>query len=254
MANYFANQKTPLSINQVNKFGFGDSGASMYSRIAGREVDPKDKKEILSLRPRVLSAIANNGASINYIKTHNANAVAFRDDLIPPQLTRCAIYIIRNPLDVSLSFAKHFGHTVERAVELMSRDDFLIRATNEYATEFVGSWSGHAASWCARSRIPVRAFRYEDMLARPHDSFAAMLKHAGIPVDPDRLDKAVRFASFDEVSKQEEEEGFVERSENADRFFAYGKVGRWKTELASKLAKRIRRDHRDVMKKFGYLE
>lgn len=254
LANYFANADRPLPINEADRFGFGDSLVPMYRKIAGRPIDPHDKRQMLGLRGRLLHAVATNGATVNFIKTHNADCPAFGVHLIPADLTRAAIYILRNPLDVVPSFARHFGITHEGAVKVMGRSDHVTESTEKQVTQYLGSWSDHAFSWTSEKRFPVLVVRYEDMLADPETSFAAVLRHMGVPVDEARLEKAVRFSSFDEVSRQEKAGGFKETSEQADRFFVSGKAGNWQTELAPPLAKKIRKQHRKMMKTYGYLE
>jgi len=254
LSNYFANEDKPLSVNDVDKFGFGDSASVMYRKIAGGPVDVHNKRQVLGWRDPLLKAIAGNGATINFVKTHNANCSAFGVHMIPAELTRSAIYILRNPCDVVLSFARHFGTTHEGAVEVMARDDHVTDSNENQVTQFLGSWSGHVASWAAETRFPVLIVRYEDMLSNPERSFAAILRHMGAPVDESRLEKAVRFSSFDEVSRQEEEGGFKETSELSERFFVSGKAGTWQSELAPDLAKKIRKQHHKIMKKHGYLE
>ncbi len=254
LANYFANQNTPLSINQADKFGFGDSGTVMYRRAAGQDIDHENKRLTLSLRERVIAAIVGNNADFNFIKTHNVNSVAFGVDLIPTKFTRCAIYIVRNPLDVVLSYARHYGATHEIAVDRMARSDNVTKATKLQVTQYIASWSDHVSSWSAETRFPVLVVRYEDMLSDPVGSFRSMVEHTGLPIDEPRLENAVRFSSFDEVSKQEQEGGFKEASPNTDRFFTAGRTGRWMTDLEPELAKKVKKQHRKMMKKFGYLE
>ena len=51
----------------------------------------------------------------------------------------------------------------------------------------------------------------------------------------------------------ERETGFVERSKYSDTIFRSGRSGGWKDALTPEQAKRIERDHREQMKRFGYL-
>jgi len=254
LANYLWNADRPVPINQVHRFGMGDSIAKSYHMIAGRRIDVHDYRLTLALRERVLAAIVANKADVNFVKTHNVRGDAFGVTLIPEKFTRSAIYIVRNPLDMLLSFARHYGQTHEQTAEAIARADHSNAADETTVTQFLGTWSEHVQSWSARAPYPVLTVRYEDMLAAPEQSFGAMLGHIGMPVDSARLEKAIRFSSFDEVSRQESEAGFVESSPKNDRFFARGQAGQWQTELDPKIAKRVRRDHRKVMKKFGYLE
>ncbi len=256
LANYFADEDRPLSLNRIDRFGFGDSLVGIYRKIAGnRALDLSDKRVALALRPRVLAAINGNGATVNFVKTHNANTQVFGTELIPPQMTRAAIYILRNPLDVALSGMRHFGMSAEEMVDSMCRSSRAIGgAGEEQVTQYLGSWSDHVQSWSGEARFAVLVTRYEDMLADPAAAFGKMLRHVGIPVDPARLDKAVRFSSFEAVARQEQEEGFKERSRLADRFFVSGQSGKGREALAPELARKLRKQHRKLMQKYGYAE
>ena len=61
------------------------------------------------------------------------------------------------------------------------------------------------------------------------------------------------FSSFDELQRQEQEQGFAEQMAPGRSFFRKGKVGAWREALTSAQAARIIGDHRDVMTRFGYL-
>jgi hypothetical protein len=92
------------------------------------------------------------------------------------------------------------------------------------------------------------------MQADPEDAFTRALRHIGVPPDPERVARAVRFSSFDELRKQEETAGFVERSPNTERFFHSGRTGQWRDELAPEAVEQIRKDHGEVMREYGYLD
>ncbi|WP_272005940.1 sulfotransferase domain-containing protein [Roseovarius sp. ZX-A-9] len=254
LANYLANTKEPMPINQVNKFGMGDAIAKTYHMVARRQIDTRDLALTLSLRDKVLRGIVANNADVNLVKTHNIKSVARGVDLIPTKYTRSAIYIMRDPRDMVLSAARHYGEPVDQVVSRIARSDNATQADDKTVAVFQGSWSEHVKSWTSYAPYPVLTLRYEDMLANPHEEFAKTLTHLGVPVDPERLDRAVRHASFDEVSKQEAEAGFVEKPAGAEKFFASGRSGQWKTDLDPALADQICKDHAKTMKKFGYLE
>lgn len=254
LANYLANAKKPIPINQVNRFGLGDSIAKTYEMVAGRPVDTHNVALILSLRDKVLRGIVANNADVNLVKTHNIKAVARGVDLIPAKYTRSAIYIIRDPRDMVLSTARHYSESLDKVVSRIGHKDNATQADDKTVSVFQGTWSDHVKSWTGYAPYPVLTLRYEDMLANPHDTFAKTLKHLGVPLDQERLDRAVRFSSFDELTTQEAETGFQEKPAGADKFFASGRSGQWKTDLDEKLVEQICKDHGKTMKKFGYLE
>jgi hypothetical protein len=254
LANYILNRTAPMPINQVHRLGMGDSIEKAYRMVAGGPFDIADYRRSLALRGKVLKGIVGNGADINFVKTHNGRTRAFGVELIPPHLSRSAIYILRDPRDMVLSYARQYGMTPEAAAAAIGRSDNSTAGSSGTVTQFLGSWSGHVRSWARCPHFPVLALRYEDMKADPEAAFARVLGHVGIPVDAARLARAVAFSSFDELRGQEDAEGFVERSPNTERFFHSGRSGGWRGELAPELAGRIRADHEAVMREFGYLE
>ncbi len=261
LANYLFNRRTPLPINEAHRLGMGDSIEGAYRMVAGSasdgsrgsQFDIADPRQSLALRGKVLSGIVNNDADLNFVKTHNHRTKAFGVGLIPPHLTRSAIYILRNPLDMVMSYARHYGLTPEFTAGAVSRRDNIIAGADSAVTQFLGSWSDHVKSWARCRDFPVLVLRYEDMQADPDAAFTRALKHLGVPADPVRVARAVRFSSFGELRKQEDETGFIERSPNSEKFFHSGNSGQWRGELPEDVVARFTADHNAVMKRYGYL-
>ena len=254
LANYLMNRDEPISINEVHRFGIGDSIAKTYHMVASPEVpDLDDYLTTLRLRDKVLRGIINNGADVNLVKTHNIRGQAYQTELIPPRYTRSAVYVMRNPLDMVLSYARHYGITPEEAVTAIGRSDTANASDTATVWQFLGSWSEHVNSWTSKAPYPSLVLRYEDMLAKPEASFGALVQHIGMPFDPARLKKAIRFSSFKEVSKQESEGGFKENPGKNKTFFTSGRAGAWKEALSAELIEQVQSDHRATMKRFGYL-
>ena len=252
LANYLANKTDALPINQAHRFTIGDSDVKLFARVAGGPLDVSDMGHTVQLRDRVLASIAGNGSDVNLVKTHNRRADGWGVPLIPPQYTRSAIYIMRNPLDMVLSYARHYGETHEQATESICRCDNGISPDESHVAQFLGSWQDHVDSWTGFAPYPTLVLKYEDMLSDPEDSFGKVIRHFGMEPDPARLKKAIRHASFKELQKQESEAGFVERPPNSEAFFTKGESGQWKNDLAPELVKKIRQVNKRAMKKYGY--
>lgn len=254
LANYLMNRPAPLPINEVRRFGTGDAIAQHYRRAAGRPIDPADWQTVVGLRPRVLRAIASNGADANVVKTHNIRTRVQDTELFPPEITRAAVYVMRNPLDMVLSYARHYSMTPADSAVSIGRSDNAVLGDASAVTQFLGSWSEHVTAWTGAPPFPTLVLRYEDMLHDPEAAFTRLLEHLGVTPDTDRLARAIRFCSFDELTRQESEAGFGERAAADVPFFVKGQSGYWREELSRDVAKQVKRDHRKVMKKHGYLE
>ncbi len=253
--NYLFNLDEPAPINQAHRIGPSDVSAALYHKAAGRKLDISDPVQTLRYRTKVISNHASNGADVNFMKTHFANTLIENIKIIPPAYTRGALYIIRNPADMLVSFTHHFSTDHRRAVDAINSDSHTIHTdrAKTIVAQYLGRWSDHVLSWADARHFKTHVMRYEDMQADPHGTFGAALRYIGVPEDPERLDRAIRFSNFNEVKKQETDHGFVEKPKNAKQFFRSGKTGEGRATLPPDLIARIETDHGDVMRRFGYL-
>jgi len=252
LANYIYNSEKPVPINQIHRVGIGDSNSKAYRLVTKEVLDPTNPMQGARIRPAVLQAIVNNKADINLVKTHCDNAIAYGVKLIPPELTRSAVYIMRNPLDMIVSYASHYGNTIDEAIEGIGRKDNSLLGGGETVYQYLGTWSNHVIGWSKARKFPVLMLRYEDMLKDPYEVFDRVVHHIGLPIDRDRLERSVRFSDFKLLQEQEKKTSFVENSDNQELFFRSGKSEQWKTELTSDQIAQIVQDHGRVMKKYGY--
>ena len=254
LSNYLLRAKEPVPLRKAYQIALGDAMQGPYRIIARRAIDPTDEAAILALRPGVLKAIVANKADVNLVKTHNPNIRVRGIELIPAALTRLAIYIVRNPLDVLISYADHYGQTHAAAVHSISSPSTKILADSDNVVQYLGSWSDHVNSWTRTRNFPVCTLRYEDLIDDPEAAFSAVLKRMGVPVEPERLARAIEFSSFDQLRGQEAAHGFAEKSRHAERFFRAGTAGQWRDTLAPDIVARICDKHGKVMQRFGYLD
>lgn len=185
------------------------------------------------------------------VKTHNANVLVDRMALISPLLTAGAIYIIRDPRDVAISWAEHLGFDVDTIIDKMAEEKFLVHNENGQINVLT-SWSSHVKSFTGQGMdFKVGVLHYEDILADPIAKFTGLVEYLGYDVDHDRIKEAVEAVSFKSLQAQEEEFGFQERK-HQDKFFKRGTSGGWKNILTDEQVAKIEKDHGDVMIKHGY--
>jgi hypothetical protein len=168
-------------------------------------------------------------------------------------VTSGAIYIIRNPLDVAVSYAHHLGGTIDEAINLMNTKNAETAVSSSQVYELYGSWSQHVSSWTRKPHRAIFVMRYEDMLAEPQKTFDGLARHLLFTPTPEQLADAIDRSSFDRLREQEEQEGFGERPDVAKRFFREGRAGQWKEVLTPAQIQRIVDAHGEQMQRFGYL-
>lgn len=279
LANYLVNGRSPVPINDLPEFVRGDGPKHYYEQVLGFPItEPLSPKETQELRLVLHERFAHESRNTTIVKTHNA--IAYLDDLptINPEATEGAVYIMRNPLDVALSYAHHYGMTCDEAIERLGSERNALGGTERQVFQFLGSWSEHVRSWVEAPGLKVHVMRYEDMLLEPVDSFSRLVGFLELPEDPGRCERAIEFSSFDALAGQERSQGFVEaiparehpsfrgkgletapetaefRGESRIRFFRSGKLGTWRDHLTEEQASRVIGDHREVMEAHGYLD
>jgi len=239
LANYFAPPGEKLDINSLRRFTTADVRQDFFDRAAGRPFHAATFDEWLITRQKALRLIALSKPHHHFVKTHSRIERIGNVDLIPPELTAAAVYIIRNPFDVAPSLARHFATDVDAAIDRMLNEKNL-NASPTNIFEVTGRWDAHVQSWLGAPGLPCHVMRYEDMSADAERAFRGLLTFLRAPVSDGQLRRAIRAVSFDELRKQEEKAGFVERPPGMERFFAKGKAGSWREDLTPAQVARLR--------------
>ena len=254
LANYLFNPPRPVPVNKLHKLGAGDANALAFHRAIGRPVDPADPVETARNRAPFFDALVSNGADVNFVKTHNQNSDAFGIPLVPVHQTRCAIYVIRDPRDLVISYASHHGLTIDQTIDDIDNAENATKGDSSSVHQFLGRWSDHVSSWTRTKKFPVLTIRYEDMLTRPGKTFTSVVRRIGnMPLDKTRLDRAIEFSSFEQLKRQENVTGFIENSRHQDRFFRTGRAGHFREVLSADQIARVESSHGKVMRRHGYL-
>lgn len=256
--NLFLNPDKPVDINNIATFTLGDGDKAWYTKVAGKPVDQLSAREIARLTPKVHKAFTEAHPDSVFVKTHSGLGTAFGIPLITMECTAGAIYIVRNPLDVVISLADHYGLSLDDGIRMLNNPKGSAKGAEkgvEHGTieQVFGTWSDHVSSWMLFNRQYLYLMRYEDMLDKPEQTFGGLTRFLGLNPPKERLEKAIEFSSFKTVRKLEDEQGFNERSYKADRFFRVGKAGQWKDVLSDKQVDKIVKCHHDMMKHFDYL-
>jgi len=209
--------------------------------------------EIAKLRPAVHRKMTEAFPDSVFVKTHSCLGIAEGVPLITMEVTIGGIYIVRNPLDVCISMADHYGIEIDKAIEGLNDRFRRTLADEKNISEYHGSWSYHVESWTGQANPALHVVRYEDMSALPQESFGKIAAFLGLEPPPDRLEKAIRFSSFETLQTLEQEQGFREKSQNSEKFFRQGKAEGWRAILSAEQVEKIVSANRKMMEKFDYL-
>jgi sulfotransferase family protein len=251
--NFLRNPDRSYDINKMSDFTLGDSLVSWYQQFDPRPGSHYSKEDVQKLRPQVHRAMTRAYPDSVFVKTHNALMDDGGAPLVTLEVTAGAIYIVRNPLDVVLSYADHIGQSIDRTIEAMNLRGASTENDDVNVYECYGTWSEHVKSWTQTPSRTLHVVRYEDLLEAPLKTFGAVARFLGIDPPRARLEKAIKLSSFRVLKEQEKRHGFIERSKFSQAFFREGKAGQWRGQLTKEQVARLVHDHREQMARFGYV-
>lgn len=256
LGNLLSDADEPIDIDELHDGGTASSREWIDDTLGFDSSDLCDE-EIERLRPSVYRWFWQDDG-ISYCKIHDAYSYVAGEPLVSREGTLGALYILRNPLDVAVSFAAHMRWSIEQAIAHMGDSAFSMCAQNRrllvHTRQRLLSWSEHVKSWVDAEELGKQVIRYEDMKKKPLETFTQAASFLGLTADKGRIAKAIRFSDFGELQRQEDEKGFREINHPKQSFFRKGKIGDWKESLSETQVKKIISDHFEIMQRFGYID
>jgi hypothetical protein len=227
----------------------GDEQLYYYQAMTPKPVHEFDIYEWALIRPAALSMYLYMHPERDHLvlKTHNAHAIIGDMPLFPAFLSGPSVYLIRNPLDIVPSFARHAGKTLTEMIKYMQSDRHAF-AAKEGKRSMIGllsSWNKHVTAWTSVPDILV--VRYEDLQINPEYWFTEILKQFGYEINKSKVLETIDAVKLNKLKEYELRDGFKEAGKG-DIFF-----GGKKPRLTSKQIDRIIEGYEPVMRKFDYL-
>jgi len=260
LRSYFLSSDQKFSLNEKGNLDFEVSNFPLSNHLKDANIDHSDFKNI-ARNWIALQDVINLNGKLNFLKTHNGNFNLGNYPFTNTDNTIGGIYIVRDPRDVVLSNANHFGIDNEESTNmLINIETYEIEYFDEslkekYRKSLMGSWSMNYLSWKHYKGRKIHLMKYENLVENPKKNFLKMLEYinsiVSINIDQDKIAKAVKETNFNNLQNLEEKEGFTEVG--MGKFFRKGTVGEWKEKLDPKLVKKIEDHFRKEMMELNYL-
>ncbi|GGD47385.1 hypothetical protein GRI62_08740 [Erythrobacter arachoides] len=234
------------------------SNRTAFDVITGLPSSDLTDDEIDLLRPQFYRMQADSAEGRLYIKVHDGyHETGKGEPLFPADCSFGAIYLVRHPFDVAVSYAHHQGHRdFDKIVAQMNNVGHIMAGgrKGQLRQKTLG-WGGHYRSWHQQDAIPVLTVRYEDMLADTAAALTRIAHFLGLPEagDAQAIARAVEESRFERLRAKEEEHGFGERPEKTEKFFRSGRSGEGRDVLTLAQRTSLVASNEDVMEKLGYL-
>ena len=244
----------------LNSIGYGQelSDRKKFDELNGFNSTDLSPSEINKIRSAGLSWISRHAKSSQFFKTHSA--YTYNNDASPvlgstKTGVAGALYFIRNPLDVCISYANHFGISIDAAINVMENKGLKSHDGNRtsFIPEVIGSWSENVRSWESIQDLPVLIIRYEDMLASPLATFQKACDFLKLGKEANCIQKSINECRFENLQTFEKKGAFNEKPAQSESFFRKGVAGDWVNTLSDTQIKRIVSEHKEMMLRFSYL-
>jgi hypothetical protein len=244
----------PLNINTAFQYVISDTHLPLVQSATLRPATELTDREQVYARTAMLMNALNMSQAIDLcVKTHHAKVNVDDIPLIPPKITKRALYLIRDPRDVVISMADHMGESIDTVIEYMNNMTQAARHRTSNQAHYLLTWSKHVESWTGRNNnVEYTVIRYEDLVANPEEVFIKVVNALGFhAINKDKFNFALKQTTFENLRAMEDEFGFKEKGEG-EKFFRVGKAGQWKTVLTEEQIRLIEENHKEVMSQHGY--
>jgi hypothetical protein len=249
LANYIKNKF--ININDIGFLGYISSSKFIFNKYNNINCSKLSINDRDLMRSNVYQKLNDNSPSFLYNKCHDK----YDKNIFSSSYSKGIIYIIRNPLDVVISFSKHYGLSIDDTIKKINNKNHKLsgKINAKQLRQKLGTWSEHVLSWTKQNEIPILIVKYEDMLDNTFNEFEKIIKFLNLDFDKKRLINSINYSSFDFIKKQEINNGFKEKSDKSIFFFNNGIKNNYKNYLNQQQINDIINNNYDIMLKFKYI-
>lgn len=259
LANYTSKGEQAVLPNEIESYSTM-YGSEEFEEVTGLLPSELTTEEVELYRPNLYRyfALQHNEDDVPlFLKIHDAYTLNInKEPLFPEEVSRVAIYIVRNPLDVCVSYSSHIGLSIEEIIKIMCMEGSVMTSEKKLndIRQILSSWSTHAKSWVENTSIPVHLLRYEDMIERPIESFGSIVRACGLEYNLNRVEWAVENSSFKKMQESERKNSFIIETFSGNPFFRKGCSGDYRDHLTADQIQRLVEYNYQMMRFFNYID
>ena len=228
-------------------------------------VDIKNEKEVISNYIKIQETI-NRKNNIQFLKTHSYLFNFENNPFTNLENSLGAIYIVRDPRNVILSYANHNSKSQDEAAEDLIKGRSLGEDYHNQVIIYPGTWSGNYNSWKSFKNInKYLLVKYEDLIKDKEKGFYDILKFThnlkkiDFNLDKKKFQNVIESTNFERMKELEKINGFEESMLNKKTgkkitFFSQGKKRNWKNTLKENIKNKIEKAFEQEMLELSYLK
>lgn len=198
-----------------------------------------------------------------FLKNHNAYLKINEINFTNENFTKAIIYIVRDPRDVIVSYAKwnqiSYDDCIVKCIDSNFSNLFYVQDPKDKSNiEIIGSWKINYLSWKnALPNTPKLIIKYEDLLRNSKKEFRDILnflsKIMKFNIDEHKFQFCLENTNFNNLKTNANKYGFHEGADIPFNFFRKGTSNQWKTELNLNQIKVIEKSLKKEMIELNYL-
>ena len=225
-----------------------------------------DRNELIYNNIGVLQRKENLGfkEDFAFFKTHFSANYKHKKFVIKNN-TRGIIYIVRDPRDICISWAKHSDINLQSSINFLLNNLSYIKWTDvdnqinfpRDLPVYLSSWDNHVVSWLEVSNeIPKLIIKFEDLINDKEKAIKSIIEffynnyNLKILNEDVKINNIMKTTDFMFLQNQEKLKGFRESVNK--QFFSVGKKNQWKNKLNEFQLKQMEEKFDKVMKIFNY--
>ena len=260
ISNYFFNKSNEFNFQIADNTILMFPQLSLMKKIVDRKTLIENPFNISKYWLNLQKEVSIDGGNVVFFKNHNALISIEKNDFTNMDLTLAAIYIVRDPRDVVISYAHYKNESYDKVIsDLCDKKLFynISSIDNFPYIEILGSWSYHYKSWkFGMPDMPRVIIKYEDLLKdcigqfnNTIDFLSKILNHKK---DNNKIQFSVKNSEFSLLQEGEKKFG-MKTNKGKDKFFRTGKAEQWKDLLSLTQIKKIEASCKQGMKELNYL-
>jgi len=202
----------------------------------------------------------NEDKKLKFLKTHHLRCGINNYTFTDKNNTAGVIYIVRDPRDVVISYAKHSSYSIEDcSIDMMTSDNCIF--TNKNLISLLGSWSDHYNSWTKNNKN-LLVIKYEDLLSNKKKETTKIINFINnfinISISNEKINNCLSSTTFENMQSMEEKGLFTENNIDEKigkkiKFFNEGKKNQWENILESKIRMEIEKKFKNEMNELKYI-
>ncbi len=186
----------PKDINGISYLAPFENAGVFYQPQFSRPLSEVSIRELAQARPRVHRAIAALAQGFVFLKTHHLLGEHGGTLTITPDVTAAVVYLVRNPLDIAVSYSEFRGRDVDATIKLMNLSGRILPRSKSTSYQLIGSWAENVESWTRKPHKRLLIVRYEDLLENPLTEFKRIVRFLRMKVTDEAIERAQQLSAF----------------------------------------------------------